>query len=128
MVATEVLLDELFEARGFLEALNTRKRDALDALITPEIRSKMLTIEAEFEEPVTAQVERIAGLEGAVKDRVLSEGCSTKGTYLHAVWAKGRVTWDGKALDAFSKADPRLLAFRTEGSPSVSLRPIAPKV
>ena len=121
-VPTADLLEDFFEARCFLDALNLRRKDALDALITPEIRSKMLTVEAEYEEPITAQVARIAELEAIVKDRVLADGCSTKGTHLHAVWMKGRVTWDGKSLEAYSKADPKLLAFRTEGSPSVVIR------
>jgi len=118
------MLEEVFEARCFLDALNLKRKDALDALITPEIRSRMLSIEAEFEEPITEQTERIAEMEKAVKARVETEGCSTKSEHLHAIWMKGRVSWDNKKLDAYSVADPKLLAFRTEGSPSVSLRPV----
>ena len=118
------MLEEVFEARCFLDALNLKRLDALDALITPEIRSRMLSIEAEFEEPITEQTERIADMEKAVRARVEQEGCSTKSEHLHAVWMKGRVTWDSKKLDAYAVADPKMLAFRTEGSPSVSLRPV----
>ena len=126
-IPTEALLDDLFEARCFLDALNLRRKDALDALITPEIRSRMLTVEAEFEEPITEQVSRISEMEQAVKDRVIAEGCSTKGEHRHGVWMKGRVSWDSKALEGYAKAEPKLLAFRTEGSPSVTIRGVVAK-
>ena len=122
--STEQLLDDLFEARCFLDTLHLRRKDAIDALITPEIRAKMLSIEAEFEPGLAEQSERIASLETAVKNRVLAEACSTKGTHLHAVWMKGGVTWDSKKLDAYAVADQKMLAFRTKGSPSVTIRSI----
>ena len=124
-VQTEALLDDLFEARCFLDALNLRRKDALDALITSEIRSKMLSIEAEFEEPIGEQAARVTAMETDIKLRVAGEGYSTKGTHIHAVWMKGRVTWDSKALEGYAKAEPKLLAFRTEGSPSVTLRGVS---
>ena len=124
---TEQLLSDLFEARCFLDTLNLRRKDARDAAIPDEVRSKLLSIDAEFEEPIEAQVARIAEMEAALKDRVLAEGCSTKSTHLHAIWMKGRVSWDSKGLEGYSKANPQVLHFRTEGSPSVSLRPVVTK-
>ena len=124
---TEQLLDDLFEARCFLDALQLRRKDARDAAIPDEIRSRLLSIDAEFEEPITEQAARVQNMEANIRVRVEAEGCSTKSTHLHAIWMKGRVSWDSKGLEGYSKANPQVLHFRTEGSPSVSLRPVVTK-
>ena len=121
---TEKMLNELWQVRGYLESLKLRKRDALDALITSEIRSRMLAIEAEFEPGITETTDRIAQIEVSIREQVIRDGGSTKGTHLHAIFVKGRVTWDGKALDGYSRANPEILPFRKEGSPSVSIRAV----
>ncbi len=121
---TAELLDDLWKARAEVIAMEGRKQDALDALLTPEIRERMQAIEAQFEGPMIQAREMVEFMEEKVRDRVLGEGCSTKGEHLHAIWVKGRVTWDGKGLDGYSKAQPEILAFRSEGSPSVSIRGI----
>ncbi|MCG3145996.1 MAG: hypothetical protein HONDAALG_03775 [Gammaproteobacteria bacterium] len=51
-----------------------------------------------------------------------SRGATVKGAALSAVYAKGRVSWDNKALEGYAVAHPELLAFRSEGAPSVSIR------
>ena len=123
-VSTEALIDALYASRACLDELNTRKAEELDALITPAIRFQMQIIEAKYALTIPGQVEVVAMREAAVRDRVLAEGCSTKGQRLHAIWVKGRVSWDSKGLDAFSIAEPRILAFRSEGSPTVTIRGI----
>jgi hypothetical protein len=55
---------------------------------------------------------------------VIAHGASVKAKFLHAVFTKGRVSWDTKMLDGLALAFPRLNEARKEGDPSVSLRKI----
>ncbi len=41
-----------------------------------------------------------------------------------AIYSKGRMSWDGKRLDGYATAHPEILAFRSEGQPSVSIREV----
>ena len=58
------------------------------------------------------------------KDGVIEIGETVKGTFLMGVFNKGRVRWDSKALDGYSKSHPELLEFRKEGNPYASIRGI----
>ena len=53
---------------------------------------------------------------------VIALGASVKGEHLHAVYTKGRETWDGKLLSGYAIAHPDVLACRNIGAPSVSIR------
>ncbi len=124
---TAEVLDDLWKARAEVVAMEGRKKDALDALLTPEIRERIKKIEAQFEGPMAQAQDDAKFLEDKVRERVLKEGCSTKGDHLHAILVKGRVSWDGKRLDGYAAGHPEILAFRNEGSPSVTIRGIAQK-
>jgi hypothetical protein len=64
----------------------------------------------------------IANLESEIKSEVLSRKQTIKFPNVMAVWNKGRVSWDSKLLEGMAKLEPKLLATRKEGEPSVSLR------
>jgi len=49
-----------------------------------------------------------------------------KGRELEAVYVKGRISWDNKALDGYAAAHPEIGAFRKQGDPSVSIRGVKP--
>jgi hypothetical protein len=57
-----------------------------------------------------------------VKESVIAGGESVKGEFLHAVYVKGRTTWETKLLDGFAAAHPEILQFRKVGEPSVTIR------
>jgi len=87
-----------------------------------DINEQIAKLEAQ-RQLMTAEIdERIAELSVQVKTEVVAHGASVKGAFLHAVFANGRVSWDNKKLDGYSKAHPEILDFRKEGAPSVSLR------
>jgi len=98
------------------------KQRLLDEVYSAEIKTRMAEIEAEFAAQTEAVTANIAQLEAEVKQAVVEFGASVKGTVYHAVFAKGRVSWDTKSLDGYATAHPELLTFRKEGEPSVSLR------
>ena len=116
------LLDRLAEYQSKRDAANLEKQALIDEVYTPEIKQRMAEIEAEFAGKTETVNENIAALEAEIKQAVINHGASVKGSFFHAVFAKGRVSWDTKSLDGYAAAHPELIAFRKEGDPSVSIR------
>ena len=94
------------------------KRQALLAPIQEELNA----LEAQFTVLKVAQDSLIAAAEAEVKADVVALGESVKGATLHAIYAKGRSSWDTGKLEGFAAAHPEILQFRKIGEPSVSLR------
>lgn len=115
-------LDQLADFQSQLDALNLQKQALIDGILTPEIKQKLADIEAEFSEKGQAANANRSTLEGEIKMAVKELGASVKGQFLHAVWVKGRVSWDDKGLAGYAAAHPEIEQFRKEGEPSVSLR------
>ena len=63
-------------------------------------------------------------MEAEIKELVKATGATVKSTFLMAVYAKGRISWDAKGLDGYAVAHPEILYMRKEGDPSVSIRRI----
>ena len=115
-------LDELAELYAQRDLSEMDKKRLIDTVMTDEIKAKISEIEAEFLGKNEAVFEKITLLESEVKELVKQNGASVKGQFLHAVFTKGRVTWDSKQLDGLMIAIPELVQARKEGEPSVSLR------
>ena len=120
----ETKLDELSELYAQRDLSALEKQKLIDAILTDEIKAKIAEVEAEFSGKAESVNEKISLLESEVKELVKKSGATVKGQFLHAVFTKGRVTWDSKSLDGYVKAHPELTEFRKEGEPSVSLRKI----
>ena len=103
------------------EIIRLDKQKAIDAVLTDEIKAKLAAIDAEFDPLTDAVNETIGVLESEVKTAVLSHGASVKGAYT-AVFYKGRVSWDTKALNGYAAAHPEIEQFRKVGNPTVSIR------
>jgi hypothetical protein len=69
-------------------------------------------------EAVSANIEK---LEAEVKEEVLHHGASIRGTFFHAIWNRGRVSWDTSKMDQFASEHPEILQFRKEGKPYISI-------
>lgn len=117
-------LDELANYQSQVDALALQKRELLESAMPAEVKQRMAEIEAEFAGKAETAQENIAALEAEIKEAVKADGKSVKGTLLHAVYAKGRVTWESKGLDGLLVALPQLAQFRKEGDPSVSIRKV----
>jgi len=115
-------LDQLAEFQSARDVAMLEKQALLDEIYTAEIKARMAEIEAEFAGKTETVNENIAALEAEIKQAIIVHGASVKGSFLHAVFAKGRVSWDTKSLDGYATAHPELLSFRKEGEPSVSIR------
>ena len=115
-------LDILADLRAASDAIALQKQALIETVLTPEIKEKLADIDAEFAEKSAAVTEKAATLEAEVRQAVLEHGASVKGTFLQAVWMKGKTTWDTKSLDGYALAHPELNVLRKTGDPSVSLR------
>jgi len=117
-------LDELSELYAQRDLSILDKQKLIDSILTNEIKSRIAEIEAEYSGRNEAVSEKIEALEAEVKELVKAGGASVKGQFIHAIFTKGRVTWDGKQLDGLMIAIPELAQARKQGEPSVSLRKI----
>lgn len=122
-IAIKEKLDKLAELQARLEQARVGKQKAVDAVLAP-VQSELTRIEEQYAGQLTDLEKDIAFLDADVRSDVLNLGESVKATFLHAVWAKGRVSWDDKGLMGYAVVHPDVLAFRGEGKPSVSLRKV----
>ena len=116
------MLEQLTEFYAQRDLLMIDKKRALNDAMPYDVRERLSELEAEFGDEEEAVKDNIAALEAEVKQAVLDEGATVKGGSLQAVYVKGRVSWDSKALDGYCKAHPELEEYRKQGNPSVSLR------
>src|SRR5574343_456953 len=110
-------LDQLAEFMSQRDLVNIHKQEAIDAVLTPEIKAQLADIDAEFKLQSLAVDENIDALTGEVKAEIIKTGATAKGAHLQAVFTKGRVSWDTKALDGYAAAHPEVAQFRKEGEP-----------
>jgi len=114
-------LNELAEARAQADVMRLdyerRRADILSA-----VQARLDDLEREVHPKLDLAQLSAAQLEGEIKALVIADGVSVKGTRLHAVYSRGRVTWDSKSLDGYAVAHPELASFRKEGEPSVTIR------
>jgi len=96
------------KTRGVYDAINQKKQE----------------IEVEFSGKADDADANIKKLEAEIKAEVKAAGASVKGKYLHAVYVKGRVTWNTDKMDAWCNDHPFLKEARKEGEPSITLRKI----
>ena len=101
-----------------------QKQELIDAILTSEIKARLSEIESEFALKSEGVNANIANLESEIRASVLAAGISIRGEFLHAVFSKGRVSWDTRGLDGYAIAHPEITSFRKTGEPSVSIRKI----
>ena len=118
---TKEKLDKIADLKSAQALRDADKQALIDQVLTPEIKAKIAEIEAEFANSDNI-TDTINLLTDEVKREVFELGETVKGTFLMAVYSKGRVSWDTKALDGYIKAHPEIEQFRKQGNPSVSIR------
>ena len=115
-------LDRLADMQAQGDVMSTHFDNLRDAILTTEIKAQLDEIEAERKTAMDALNGGIAGLTQEIKAEIIQHGSSIHGKFLAAIWSKGRVSWDTKALDGYAAAHPEIAPFRKEGEPSVSIR------
>lgn len=115
-------LDELALLQGKLEGLSIEKQERRDELLPAIVKTQLRQLDTEFEAKTELLNESIGLLDAEIRTGVISHGEKVKGTWLQALWVKGRVSWDAKGLEGYAVANPDVRAFRSEGNPSVTIR------
>ena len=118
------MLDRLADMQAQIGVLQAHFDQLRDEIIPSEVQMQLIELDAERQTALESIQGGIASLETEIRSGVLETGISVKGAKLHAIWSKGRVSWDTKSLDGYVIAHPELTAFRKEGDPSVSIRKI----
>jgi len=121
---TTELLDQLAEYYAQLDALRLQKQELLDTVMPPEIKQAVEDVNVEFADKESAVRENMATLEDEVKQAVIEQGESVKGDFLHAVYNKGRVSWDSKKLEGLMIAFPKVGEARKQGNPYVAIKKV----
>jgi hypothetical protein len=116
-------IDALSDARDAQTALRLAWEAGRDRILE-QVKEELTALDAEYTPQLATVQETATTLEAEVRAEVLRVGISCKGTRLHVIWVKGRVSWDTKALDGYAAAHPEMLQFRKEGEPSISMRNI----
>ena len=119
-------LNELSDVQSAL-AVARVDYEAQRAEILKTVQAELDALAAEFQPLIDVSEERIAALSEEIKQEVTRHGASVKGAHLHAVYSKGRVTWDNTGLDRYAVEHPEVVSFRKQGQPTVSLRSTDPK-
>ncbi len=125
--ADQGAIDEIMApVNAQIEELMAPIKDKIDALLAevqPQVDS-LKVIQSMREQDLNA---RIAALRSEIESLIRDIGQSVKGERLHAIYNKGRVTWDTKGLEGFMVAEPRLASFRKVGEAYVTFRDITQK-
>jgi len=114
-------IDQLANFQAQRDVLELEKQALIDQLIPPEIKARIEEIEAEFTGRREIVDEKITALAGEIKEEVIRNGATVRGSFLRVVYHPGRVTWDTKRLDGYAQSRPEVLQFRTQAEPFVSI-------
>jgi hypothetical protein len=121
MQTVQGLLDELYQVREertvFLEEANEKRR-----IILRPVQEEIDSIDSAYGDLMLASAERESRLVEGIKESVLSTCASAKGSKLHALYVKGRKSWDTDKLEGLAAAHPEILQFQKVGEPSVTIR------
>lgn len=115
-------LNRLADLQSALDAIAIKKQALIDAILTDAIKAQLADIDAEFQPAIDAANDGVSALTAEIKQDIISHGASVKADFLHAVYAKGRISWDTKGLDGYAVAHPEIASFRTQGQPSVAIK------
>lgn len=114
-------LAALAQARHFAASVRAEKEERR-AVVLEQVRAQLEQIDAAYDDELRAADEAVSRHEAEVRHAVLQAGQSVRHEGVHAVYVRGRVTWDGKGLSEYSESHPEVEQFRRVSPPSVSLR------
>lgn len=114
-------LEQLAEAKRYATEIHA-EYEKRRVLVIEQIRTQLEALDDEFGETRREADEEVSRLEGEVKEAVRQVGESVKYEGIHAVYMRGRVTWDNRGLSHYAETHPELLEYRRVGNPSVSIR------
>lgn len=120
---TQALIKQYTELRTAYD-LEAAAMERQRAAIMAKVQDELDALTAEFGPRLTECSDKFTALEGEIKQAVKENGATLKGDRWQFVYAKGRTSWDTKALDGYAAAHPEISQFKSEGDPSVSVRAV----
>ena len=117
-------LDQLAELESQEDAIKLHYDELRRKAVPDEIRQALDDIAAEEQTALNALSEGILKLRDEIKADVVHGGASVKANHIHAVYNKGRISWNTKGLEGLMVAFPELAKMRKEGNPYVTFRKI----
>jgi hypothetical protein len=118
-------LDALARARDEAELRRKTYEDKRAAILKP-MQKQLDALDKEYETACQSPDTELSRLEAEVRNCVQLLGSSVFGSRLKATYSRGRVTWDSKGVEAYSKTHPDVLQFRKQGQPIVILKAVKP--
>jgi len=120
---TKLDLVKYTEARAAHELLQAEYNRVKNEIMA-KVQEELDAASAEFAPRLALASEEVAALENEIKSEVKAQGKSVKGSRWQFVFAKGRVSWNTNALDAYAADHPEVAQFKTVGKPIVSVRAV----
>jgi hypothetical protein len=117
----QTMLNDLARFRTMHEDL-AQQYETQRLKILASVQPALDAAEQEYRDKQAPVFQAAQELEEEIKRAVLQQEASTQGTALHAIYTKGKVTWDGKALHSYAETHPEIKKFSKVGKPSVSIR------
>lgn len=114
-------LAQLAEAKRYAAEIHVEYENRR-AAVMEQVRAQLEALDAEFGEMLREADEEVVRLEGEVKEAVRTVGESVKVEGIHAIYYRGRVSWDSRGLSSYAETHPEVMEFRRVGNPSVSIR------
>lgn len=85
-------LNRLSDLQAQADVIRLRYQELRDGIMTPEIKAALAEVDAEEATTIEAVSAGIASLTDEIKQEVVASGASVKGSFLQAVWTKGRTS------------------------------------
>lgn len=115
------MLNKLSEMQDQKQVLDLALREKRDEILKP-VAEALADLDAEIKPGMDALDEQIAALREEIESAILQRCETVRGDRLQAVYARGRVTWDTRALIGYAATHPEILEFQKLGEPSVVIR------
>jgi hypothetical protein len=112
---------QLAEAKRYANEIHAAYQNRREAVLE-QVRAQLEALDNEFGEILREADEEVSRLQSEVKEAVRDAAQSVKHGEIHAIYMRGRVTWDNKGLSSYAETHPEVMEFRRVGKPSVSIR------
>ncbi len=124
MIHIKKKLEMLSILHAQLAGLRSEKQRLIDESLPAEYGTRISEIEQEFAQKEEAAKINIETLAAEIRANTLAFGRTVRGAEYQAVWSRGRISWDDRALSLYARAHSEILPFRKEGKPVISIRRI----
>lgn len=119
------LMEDIATRKAALAELARWKMHAERAILTEAQRAELDSIDATYRTESDPLLALQRDKEDELKSHILRHEASVKHAGLHAVYVKGRITWDAAKLEGYAMAHPEINAAKTVAKPTVSIREVS---